>query len=338
MDHLLVTGATGFVGSSLTRVLHERGYALRCLIRPGATASNLRGLPHERVDGTLEDEGVLRDALRGVDGVVHLAALVSFDKRDRQRMFEINVAGTERLASLARQQGVRRFLHVSSTSAVGYSNSQATLDETAPYNFRRLNIPYSDSKHDAELAIQAQVRRGLDAVIVNPASMFGPGDRRKAAGSLLEAVAYGKLPFCPAGGVCFADVRDVAAGCAAALERGRTGERYILGGQNLTGRELIGKICAVLAQRPPRFAIPRFVALGMARLASFWEIFRPMKPPVTAAVLRSSPRYLWYSSRKAEEELSYASYPIEMAIKAAFDWMLDLDLIDSSRIQALGRV
>jgi dihydroflavonol-4-reductase len=335
---VFLTGATGFVGSHLARVLQHRGCELRCLITPGNAAENLAGVPHERVEGRLEDEGVLGEALHGIDHVAHLAALVSFDKRDRERLFAINVEGTRRLVRLARERGVARFLHVSSVAAVGYSERPEILDETAPYNLGRLRIAYCDSKHEAERVVRDEIARGLDAVIVNPSSMFGPGDRRKAQGSLLEKAAYGRIPFCPPGGSNFADVRDVAQGCAAALEQGRTGERYILGGDNLTGRQLLIKIAGVLSRRPPRLALPGFVARGMAAAATALEWVRPLRPPLTAQILRLAPRYMWFSSRKAEEELGYAAYPVEIAIKSAFDWMFDLDLLDAKRVRALGRV
>ncbi|MFQ5506568.1 MAG: NAD-dependent epimerase/dehydratase family protein [Planctomycetota bacterium] len=335
---ILITGATGFVGSSLARLLAERGYELRCLLRPTSKAENLRGLRYERVEATLADGGRLEEALTGVDRVVHLAALVSFRKQDAVAMHRVNVAGTARLAGLARQKGVGRFLHVSSVVAVGFSRRPETIDERAAYNFGPLRVPYCDTKRAAERAVLAEVARGLDAVIVNPASMFGPGDRRKADGSLLQAMAEGRVPVCPPGGCNFVDVRDVAQGCVAALERGRTGERYILGGENLSGRELLAKIARVLGRAPPRITLPRVSARAIAMLASAWELFRPLEPPVTAQILRMSPLFLWYSSRKAREELGYAAYPVEIAIKATIDWMLDLDLLDPRHVRSGGRL
>ena len=334
---VFLTGATGFVGTNLCPMLLDRGYELRCLIRPGKKAPELNRPGVEKVEGTIEDTGILREAMRGIDQVIHLAAVVSFRKQDRARSFEINVGGTERMTKLAREAGVTRFLHTSSIAAVGYSSKPIELDETTPFNLGPLRIGYCDSKQAAELVVLEEVKRGLDAVIVNPASMFGPGDRRKAKGSLLEKAAYGRVKFCLPGGSAFADVRDVAAGCIAALERGRTGERYILGGQNVTNRQLIQKIYSVLGRTPPRFTMPAFLLKGLAIGATVWEKFRPLAPPLTAEILRLAPRYTWFTSRKAEEELGYAAYPIEMGIKAAYDWMLDLDLIDHKKMQALGR-
>lgn len=337
-NRIFITGASGFVGANLARLLHERGYELRCLVSPKNPALGLASIPFERVDGRLEDLGVLEEAMQGMDMVVHLAALVSFSKRDKEAMFRINAEGSRHVASLARKAGVSRFLYMSSVLAVGHSTDQKPIDETASYNLARFKIAYCDSKRAGELAVLDEVKKGLDAVIVNPVSMFGAGDRRKAEGSLLEALAYDKIPFCPAGGLNVVDVQDVVQGSLHALEDGRTGERYILGGQNLRGKELFAKIASVLGKRAPRFTMPRSLARLLAVLATGFELLRPLTPPVTAAILRMTPLYFWYSSKKAEEELGYASYPIEMAIKAAFDWMLDLDLLDPSRVKALGRV
>ena len=334
-DRVFLTGGTGFVGANLARVLTQRGYELRCLIRPDNAAEALQGVQYERVDGTLDDEGGLAEGIRGCDFVVHCAALVSFDKRDRRRLFEVNAEGTARVAKLAREQRVQRMLYMSSVSAVGWSRHKEVLTEASPYNYGPLDIPYSDSKKAGEDAVLAEHERGLDAVIVNPSSMFGPGDRRKAQGSLLESVAYGKLKCNPPGGSNFADVRDVVSGTCSALEFGRAGERYILGGQNLTNRQLIAKICAVLGRRPPRFTMPGVCVATLAGLARAWESVRPLRPPLTGQVLRLAHRYTWYSSAKAEDELGYAAYPVEIAIKMTYDWLFDLDLLDATRVPSL---
>lgn len=338
LEKVLVTGATGFVGSVLCRRLADYGMELRCLVRPDNDASNLIGLEYERIEGSLEDESSLRKALQGVDGVYHLAALVSFRRRDAAAMRSINVDGTARVARLAREAGVERLLYMSSIAAVGHSRDRCPIDETADYNFGPWKIPYCDTKRGGELAVLAEVDRGLDAVIVNPSSMFGPGDRRKAEGSLLQALAYDKIPFCPAGGLNVADVRDVAAGTIAAMERGRTGERYILGGENLTGRQLFTKIAGVLGKRPPRFTLPGWLMRSFGQALSLVDAVRPLEPPMTGALARMAPLWMWYSSDKAGRELGYAAWPIEMALKETFDWMFDLDLLDPDRIQAYGRV
>jgi dihydroflavonol-4-reductase len=318
---ILLTGASGFVGATLAPLLVEAGHALRCLLRPGSAAENLAGVPFERAAGALEDARALADAVRGCDAVVHLAALVSFRAQDRARMFAINETGTATLARLAREAGVARFLHVSSVSAVGLARRAEVLDETAPFNFGSWRIAYAESKHAAEARVRDEVARGLDAVIVNPASMIGPGDRRKAEGSLLDRVARGRVPFCPPGGVNLVDVRDVASGCVRALERGRTGERYILGGTNLTGRAMIEAIARAAGCRPPRWTLPAPLARGLGALATLVERVRPLPPPLTAQILRMTPLWFWYSSAKAERELGYRARGIDAALASAFAWL-----------------
>ena len=321
MATVFLTGGTGFVGTNLAPMLADAGHSLRCLIRPGNPARSLADLDYQRVEGTLDDEGVLSEALKGVDVVVHLAALVSFRKPDREALFRVNTEGTRRLARLARQSGVGRFLHMSTISAVAYSNRPEILDENAPYNFGPLHIGYCDSKHAAEQALLREVRGGLDAVIVNPPTMFGPGDRRKSRGSLLEIVSKERVPFFPPGGVNAAGVRDVCEGCLLALQSARTGERYILGGQNMTNRELIIALAKAAGARPPRGGLPMWLATAIMRAATAWETVRPLRGPVTAQVLRLSTRFLWYSSRKAEQELGYVAQPVEQAFRDALTWM-----------------
>ena len=169
----------------------------------------------------------------------------------------------------------------------------------------------------------AEVERGLDAVVVNPSSMIGPGDRRKAE-SLFGAVARGRLPLCPPGGVSFADVRDVAAGCVEALDRGRTGARYILAGSNLTGRQMIEAVAAAAGTTAPRATMPAWIARGLAAMATAWETVRPLQPPLTAQMLRLLPVYHWFSSARAERELGYRARPIDGALTETFAWLRDV--------------
>jgi len=248
---------------------------------------------------------------------VHLAALVSFRPEDRAAMFAVNAAATERLAALARAAGVRRLLHMSTISAVGYSDSPRQLDERAPFNFGPLRIGYCDSKRTAETAVLAEVARGLDAVIVNPPSMYGAGDRRKGEGSLLTALLRGRIGLSPPGGLCVADVADVCAGCLLALAHGRRGERYILGGENLTGRELFARIARIVGGTAPRRCPPRWLVRAAARALRLVERVRGSRPPLTGEVLTLSARYLWYSSQKASDELGYRPGPVDAGIRAA---------------------
>ena len=312
-----VTGASSFVARALVPRLAQT-HRLRLLVRPGQTLAQFASIPHQRVEGRLEDEGALAAGLRGADHCVHLAAVVSFCPEDRAHMFAVNADGTERLARLAHEADVRRLLHVSTISAVGYTDDARELDEDAAYNFGPLRIGYSDSKHAAEQRALEVAEDGLDVVIVNPPSMYGPGDRRKGDDSLLGAVMEGRVRLAPPGGTNVAAVDDVCDGMIRALERGRCGERYLLGGENLTGLELIQRVAGVVGGTAPRRAAPRSLVLAGARALRLKERLLGAKPPVTSQILQLAARYMWYSSAKADRELDWRAGPVDPGIAAAW--------------------
>ena len=315
-----LTGASGFVGANLAPLLASR-WRLRCLVRRGQELPQLHGIEHERIEGSLDprDDDALRIGVEGADLVVHLAALVSFRREDHEAMRAINVDATARLCAHARRARVRRFLHMSTISAVGCSDRPDVLDETAPYNFGPLDIGYCDTKRAGEDAVRAEVAQGLDAVIVNPPSMYGAGDRRKSDGSLMEALLKGRIRFSPPGGINVANVLDVCRGCIQAIDRGRSGERYILGGENLTGRQLFARIAAVAGTRAPKLSPPAFLVRGAAVVVRALEAARGSKPPLTSEILRLAPRYLWYSSEKAAAEHGDRPGPVDVGSAAALD-------------------
>ena len=310
-----LTGASGFLGRHLAPLLAQQ-FTVRALVRPGQTLPWLAA-PHELVPGRLDDAAALAAGVRGADAVVHLAALVSFRPRDAAAMQRTNVAATAALADAARRAGVRRFLHTSTISAVAWRAVPEVVDETAPYNFGPLRCAYSDTKHAAEQAILAACARGLDAVIVNPPSMYGPGDRRKGDGSLLTRVMTGELRWAPPGGVNVADVASVCRGMLLALARGRTGERYILGGENLTGRELLQRIAGLAGRPTPIRTLPRWLVAAAARLRRLQERCGGGDSAVTSEILRLATRFVFVSSQKAERELGYRVEPVSPGIAAA---------------------
>ena len=311
-----VTGATGFVGRHLVPLL-ARDHRVRVLTRPGRELPFATEFVAERIEGHLEDRDALARGVANAELVIHLAALVSFRREDRAAMQRVNVEATAALARLARQAGVGRLLHVSTISAIACRKRAEEVDESAPYNFGPLRIGYCDTKHAAERAVCAEVERGLDAVIVNPPSMFGAGDRRKSDESLISAVIEGRVRMAPPGGLNVANVTDVCAGIMAAIARGSRGERYILGGQNLTGKELVERIAAVVGRAPPRHTLPApLVRIAAAALGTKERLFGS-RPPLTSDILRLAPRFLWYSSAKAERALDWRAGPVEPGIAAA---------------------
>lgn len=312
-----VTGASSFVARALVPRL-AANHRLRLLVRPGQHIAHFQDIPHERVEGRLEDEAALAGALCDVDHVVHLAALVSFRPADRDAMFAANRDGTERLAQLALAADVRRFLHVSTISAVAYSKEPIELNEDTPFNFGSLRIGYSDSKFAAEQHVLDAASSGLDAVIVNPPSMYGPGDRRKGDGSLLSAVMQGKVKMAPPGGTNVANVEDVCDGMIAALERGRTGERYILGGENLTGIELLQRIANAVGGQAPKRKVPRPLLHITASALRMKERLLGGTSPITSEIVQLARLYMWYSSAKADRELDWRAGSVDAGIQAAW--------------------
>lgn len=233
-------------------------------------------------------------------------------------MFAANTRATAAVAAIARAAGVRRLLHVSTISAVAFRDGPETVDESAPFNFGPLRIGYCDSKFAAEQRVLDECKRGLDAVIVNPPSMYGAGDRRKGDGSLLDVVQAGSLRFAPPGGLNVANVDDVAAGIVLALHKGRSGERYILGGENLTGAQLLQRIAGIVGGEAPRRIASRRMVGAAARALRLKERFFGSRPPMTSEVLQLAGRFLWYSSAKAERELGWRPGPVDAGIAAAW--------------------
>ena len=311
-----LTGASGFVGRHLAERLAAT-HRLRVLVRPGQELPHLVALPHERIEGRLEDPDALARGCRSADIVVHLAAMVSFRREDRGALFAANADATANLASAARRANVRRFLHVSTIAAVAFCRGPELLDERAPYNFGPLHIGYCDSKFAAERAVLAEVKRGLDAVIVNPPSMYGAGDRRKGDDSLLGAVLAGRVRFAPPGGSNVASVGDVCDGMLAALAHGRTGERYILGGENLTGLELLARIAAVGGGKAPRRVVPERALRLAIRALRLKEHWLGSRPPLTSQVLQLAGCYQWFSSQKAADELGWRAGSVDRGIAEA---------------------
>ncbi|MCA8968649.1 MAG: NAD-dependent epimerase/dehydratase family protein [Planctomycetes bacterium] len=321
---IFVTGATGFVGGWLVRNLLARGDSVVALVRNHRDP--ILGVDHAdsgctRIEGDLEDEIALQKGVQTCDAVVHMAAIVSFRRRDLAHMQRINADAAHALARIAKARGIPRFVHVSTVSTIGKSKRPVVLDETTPWPRGGLGIGYCDTKRLGEVFVLGECASGFDVVVVNPSSMFGPGDRRKGKGSLVDRVARGKVPFCPPGGSCFADVRDVARGIEAALDRGRAGERYILGGENLRGHELLAKIAAATNAIAPRRTMPDACLAVLQGLQRIHERIRDIHGPLTADLIALSRGYSWYSSHKAELELGYRHAPIDEALRETAAWI-----------------
>lgn len=318
---ILVTGATGFVGSNLVRQLVAQGATVRVLHRRSSRLQVLSDLPIECVIGDITDRDSVIHAVEGVDVIYHVAGAVSFWRRDRARLVEVNVQGTRHIVQAAVRHRVRRLVYTSSIATIGYRDDGHPADETTPYNWARYGIPYMETKRAAEREVLAGVEQGLDAVIVNPAVIFGPRDVNFHSGRMIQFIHQGKLPGYPPARMTVCDIDDVVQGHLRAMERGRTGHRYILGGETLSFREIFRTIAQVVGVRFPDREIPTsvycLVALGH-ELGGWLSGRRPvMTRDMITAMRRQS---CGYSSEKACVELGYRITPFRETIEKAYQW------------------
>jgi dihydroflavonol-4-reductase len=323
-----LTGATGFVGSAVARALLARGHAVRALARPGSDRRNLAGLTVEVVEGDLSDPASLARAVAGCRHVLHVAADYRIWVPDPDAMLRANVDGTVALLRAAHAAGAERIVHCSSVAALGLSPHGMPADEETPVAEDTIAGIYKKSKFRAEQAVLRLVREeGVPAVIVNPAAPIGPRDIKPTpTGRMIADAASGRMPAYVDTGLCVVHVDDVAEGHLLALERGRIGERYILGGENLQLRDILAMVAAEAGRRPPSIRLPAGllwpVALACEGLARFG-----VEPVVTRDHLRMARKKMFFSSAKAVRELGYAPRPARAAIADAVAWFRDHGMV-----------
>jgi dihydroflavonol-4-reductase len=282
----------------------------------------LEGLPIEIVPGDITQPGCLPAALRGVDIVIHSAALVHVGWTREAEMRLVNVEGTRHVATAARAAGAR-MLHVSSVDALGLGTREQPADEETPFDSRIVECGYVHTKRAAEVVIQEEIARGLDAVIVNPTLMLGPWDWKPSSGKLVLEIARGWAKVAPPGGNDYCDVRDVAAGILAAIERGRTGRRYILGGEPLSYFDAFTLIANVVGVKPP-WKVARWPALATTKLiAAIQTRLTGKEPDYNGAAIEFSKLPHHFSYARAAAELGYQVRPAREAMQAAWDWFVE---------------
>jgi len=317
----LVTGATGFVGAAVARALLAAGQRVRVLVRPQSNRLNLTGLDVEPAEGSLEDAASLAAAVVGCRYLFHVAADYRLWVPDAAAMFRANVDGTRELMLAALAAGVERIVHTSSVATVGLV-SQGIADEGTPSAGTDMIGPYKRSKFAAEAAVRELVaQRGLPAVIVNPSTPVGPGDVKPTpTGRIIVEAATGRMPGYVDTGLNLVHVDDVAAGQLLAAERGRIGERYILGGENLTLAEILAQVARAVGRRPPALKIPYAVVLPLAAGAEMMARVTGREPFITLDGARMSRKKMYFSSARAVRELGYAPRPARQAIADAVAW------------------
>ena len=314
----LITGGAGFLGTKLGAALLERGHTVRLLTR--GKRPDLVGV--EVAEGDLGDKEALRQACEGCDVVFHTAGVISYNPKKNDLMVQTNVIGTRNMVEAALKAGVKRFLHTSSTAAIGVNEDPNTLlNEDSPFNARHLGLAYFTTKYDAELEVLKGVERGLDAVILNPGSLMGPGDTRRYEQTYPGLIYKYNPRFLIHGGINFVDVDDVVKGHLLAYEKGRRGERYILGGENLTYAELISRTNSLIGRRPPKIYIPKWM-MGAAALGIKLVTMCGAQLHITPEIMRQTARwYLFVDSNKAQRELGYQPRFIDNSIAQTIGWL-----------------
>jgi dihydroflavonol-4-reductase len=326
----LVTGATGFLGSHIVRRLIESGHQVRILRRSSSSIKLLEGLTIESATGDVTDRESVLSAVEGCDAVFHAAGHVSFWRGHHEIQKRINVDGTRHIVEACLKHKVRRLVHTSSIAAIGYAPDGKVGDETVPYNWWPHRINYNNTKFLAEEEVRRGIEKGLDAVIVNPAIVFGPGDLNLNAGAMVFQAARGNIRGYPRGGGCVCSVEDVAEGHLAAFEKGRTGEKYILGGDNYTWKDLFKIICEVVGQPPPARRIPDAALKAFAYASDLASRISHKEPTLSPESARITLMTVFYSSAKAVRELGYPISPFRDTIRRTYEWYLANGYIKSS--------
>jgi dihydroflavonol-4-reductase len=320
---LFVTGATGFIGSHVARMAAEQGAELRLLTRRTSKTENLPKRA-ELVQGDLREPAKFAAALRGCDALIHVAADYRLWVPDPAEMYKANVEGTQALLRLAREAGVRRVVYTSSVATMGFRKDASVVDEDAPVSEADMIGHYKRSKWMAEQVAIEAARAGQDVVILNPTTPVGAMDVKPTpTGRIIVDFLNRKFPAYVDTGLNLVDVDEIARMHLAALERGRFGERYILGGENLTLKQILDKLGAMTGLPSPTMKVAHAVAMAFAFFdETVTGKLRGKEPRATVEAVRMGKKMMWASSAKAERELGWRVVPVEGALRNAVEWFV----------------
>jgi len=317
-----VTGATGFVGSHVARALAGQGVGLRLLLRSGSNPANIEELNAEHVIGDLRDPASIEKAMAGCDVVFHVAADYRLWVRDPDEMYRANVEGTRAILTAARKNKIRRVVYTSSVATMGFTANGHPADENSPVSLDNMIGPYKRSKFMAEQVAVEAAQSGIDVVIVNPSTPVGDQDIKPTpTGRIIVDFLKRKFPAYVDTGLNLVDVTECARGHVAALDKGKSGERYILGGENLTLKQILDKLGAVAGLPSPKVRVPYAMALatGVVDEIVTGRILG-REPRATIDAVRMGRKKMFVSSSKAERELGWRAGPVDDALRRAVDW------------------
>ncbi|MFL6428219.1 MAG: hopanoid-associated sugar epimerase [Acidobacteriaceae bacterium] len=320
--NVFLTGATGFVGSHVARAFAEQGARLHFLVRPTSRLDNLEGLSATTVTGDLRHPETFRSALGDCEVLVHVAADYRLWVRDPQAMYAANVDGTRNLLALAREVGVRRVVYTSSVATMGFREDGTIVDENTPVSLDDMIGHYKRSKYLAEQEAIAAAREGQQVIVLNPTTPIGANDIKPTpTGQIIVDFLNRRFPAYVDTGLNLVDVSEVARMHVTAVDRGQPGERYILGGENLSLKQILDKMSAITGLPSPSMKVPHSVAMAFA---FFDELvtgrLRGKEPRATVEAVRMGKKKMFASSAKAERELGFRIVPVYTALRAAIDW------------------
>lgn len=321
---VFLTGATGFVGNHVARLYADQGAQLRLLTR-GTNNTQLEGIPADVIAGDLRQPEELRAAIRGCDAVVHVAADYRLWVRDPDDMYRANVTGTRELLRLAREHAVPHFIYTSSVATMGFQTDGTIVDEDTPVSLADMVGHYKRSKFLAEQEAIAAARMGQRVMILNPTTPIGARDVKPTpTGRIIVDFLNRKFPAYVDTGLNLVDVSEVARMHLAALDTGRAGERYILGGENLTLKQILDRMSAITALPSPSMRVPHTVAMIFAFFdETFTGKLRGKEPRATLEAVRMGKKKMFASSAKAERELGFKVLPVYKALRSAIDWFVE---------------
>ncbi|HPI41696.1 MAG TPA: NAD-dependent epimerase/dehydratase family protein [Pseudobdellovibrionaceae bacterium] len=322
MSRVLVTGANGFLGLWLVRGLIDEGQEVLALVRNPNKEPELQKLKCQIIQGDVTDLKSLESAFAKVEAVFHLAGLIAYRRSDREQMEKVNVLGTANVLVACEHQQVKRLVHLSSVVTVGAGfDPHQILNENSQYNLEKFNFGYFETKRKAEeLVMTAVNNQKIDAVIVNPSTIYGAGDLKKGSRKTQVKVAQGKFPFYTSGGVSVVAVEDVVAGVLAAWHRGRTGERYILSGENLLIKDLFQIIAQCAGVSVPKYKIPDWILLLLGRTGDFLSSIG-ITTSLSYENAKVATLYHWFDCAKAQKELGFNPRPAKEALQKSVDWL-----------------
>lgn len=335
----LVTGANGFIGSAVVRALLDKGEEVRALVRKDSDCRNFRKLPVELVYGDLTDRASLTHALTGCRYLFHVGAYYRLWTRDASLFYKINVEGTRNIMLAALAAGVERIVYTSSIAALGMASDGGNATEETPVNPKLKKGHYKQSKFLAEAEVLRLIKeQALPAVIVNPTAPVGPGDIKPTpTGRVIRDAAFGRIPAFVNTGLNIVHVDDVAKGHLQAFEQGRVGERYILGGENMSLKQILEMVASLTDNRPPRIRLSPNMVLPLAYAAETWARFTDgNEPMLTVDGVRLSRQLMYFSSDKARRHLGYQPRTAENALADAVSWFRSESFEHSSEVLSIN--